>query len=669
MPGPSQIRNIGIIAHIDAGKTTLSERMLFYSQKIHRMGEVHDGAATMDFLPEEQGRGITIASACATCQWHGYSLNLIDTPGHVDFTMEVERSLRVLDGAIGVFCGVAGVESQSETVWRQSEKFGVPKIAFINKMDRSGADYAAALDSMRQRLGCTPLPLCAPLGEGENFAGVLDLVSEESLFFSPEDQGRTVTRRPQNSEERKLAEAWREQMLESLAEADEIFLARWIDGRFGQGEIRDAIRRACIARKVSPVFCGSALRNAGVQPLLDAVCAYLPSPLETGAPQDFAPGAPASALLFKVIVENGRPLSLLRVYSGTIMEGDMLYNLRSSRSERAARIYRMHADKREQMESAKCGEIAAVVGLAGGRTGDTYAQNLGTRPLAPIVASASVITIALEPLNADEAKTLDEALERYAIEDPTLRVTLDDDGGTRMLSGMGELHLEVVLERMRREYGISPRSGSPRIVQRESIEHEGAASAVFDRELGKDRHHGAVELAIRPRQRGEGNRVFFGGFLPPDPAEAQKILPWAMRQAVLDGIDDALESGPESGWPICDAEVEIRAVGREDGLTTLPGLSMAAGQALRQAIGKASSIVLEPLMNVEIDVPEENLGAALNLLAARGGKVEEVAEHAGTRLLKGLAPMRRLFGFSTDLRSATRGRAGLSISFCRFDRA
>ena len=669
MPGPSQIRNIGIIAHIDAGKTTLSERMLFYCQKIHRMGEVHDGAATMDFLPEEQERGITIASACTSCQWQNHSINLIDTPGHVDFTMEVERCLRVLDGAIGVFCGVAGVEPQSETVWRQSERFGLPKLAFINKLDRIGANFSGALQSMRQRLGCTPLPVCAPLGEGENFAGVLDLVSQESVFFSPQDQGRTVTRRPQNGAERQIAEPWREQMLESLAEADEIFLAKWIEGRFGEEEIHDAIRRATIAGKVTPVFCGSALRNAGVQPLLDAVCAYLPSPLDAGCAEAFAPDAHASALLFKVMVENGRPLSLLRVYSGALQEGDMLYNLRSGRPERATRIYRLHADRREPISSAGCGEIAAVVGLAAGRTGDTYAQDRAACPLAPIEASAPVITLALEPLNANEGKILDEALERYSIEDPTLRIGLDEDGGTRMLSGMGELHLEVIIERMRREYGISPRISSPRVVQRESVTREGTAAAVFDREVGREKQHGAVKLAIRPRSRGAGNRVFFGACLPSEPAEGTKALPEAMRQAVLDGIGDSLESGPSSGWPVCDVEVEVLDVEREEGLTTLPGLSMAAGQALRQAIAKARPVALEPLMKVEVVVPEENLGGALNLFTARGGKVEELSDHAGSRTLKGLAPMRRLFGFSTALRSATQGRAGLSMRFSRFDRA
>ena len=405
MPPISDIRNIGIIAHIDAGKTTLSERMLFYSRKIHRMGEVHDGAATMDYMPEEQERGITITSACTSCQWREKMINLIDTPGHVDFTIEVERSLRVLDGAVGVFCAVGGVEPQSETVWRQSEHFAVPKIAFVNKMDRLGADFEAALEAIRRRLQTNAVAVTAPLGQGESFAGVLDLISGETLTFDPADQGRTVLRVPFSPREATLAAPWRETLLEKLAEADDKFLELWMEGSFSREDVRAALRRATLSRALTPVLCGSALRNAGVQPVLDAVCDYLPSPLDVPAPvgRDVQgreeavepdPDAPPVALVFKVLMENGRKLSFLRLYAGQIREGDSLRNVTRKSDDRVGRIFRLHADRREQLESASAGEIAAVVGLRTAHTGETYAARARELVLESIEAYAPVLTLA-----------------------------------------------------------------------------------------------------------------------------------------------------------------------------------------------------------------------------------------------------------------------------------
>ena len=558
MPPISDIRNIGIIAHIDAGKTTLSERMLFYSRKIHRMGEVHDGAATMDYMPEEQERGITITSACTSCQWREKMINLIDTPGHVDFTIEVERSLRVLDGAVGVFCAVGGVEPQSETVWRQSEHFAVPKIAFVNKMDRLGADFEAALEAIRRRLQTNAVAVTAPLGQGESFAGVLDLISGETLTFDPADQGRTVLRVPFSPREATLAAPWRETLLEKLAEADDKFLELWMEGSFSREDVRAALRRATLSRALTPVLCGSALRNAGVQPVLDAVCDYLPSPLDVPAPVgrdaqgreeavEPDPDAPPVALVFKVLMENGRKLSFLRLYAGQIREGDSLRNVTRKSDDRVGRIFRLHADRREQLESASAGEIAAVVGLRTAHTGETYAARARELVLESIEAYAPVLTLALEPRNADEGKTLDEALARYVEEDPTFQVSLDDDSGTRMISGMGELHLDVLLERMRREYGISPRAGQPQVVLRETVRREAEAEAVFDKELGKEHHQGAVALRVAPLPRHTGNQVTVGDFLPADPQEARKILPPALLQAALDGVRDGLQSGELTG--------------------------------------------------------------------------------------------------------------------------
>lgn len=678
MSNISRIRNIGIIAHIDAGKTTLSERMLFYSRKIHRMGEVHDGAATMDYMPEEQERGITIMSACTTCQWNDHTINLIDTPGHVDFTIEVERSLRVLDGAVGVFCAVGGVEPQSETVWRQSEDFGVPKIAFINKMDRMGANFESVLEAMRQRLQANAVAVTVPLGQGEDFSAVLDLIHEECLTFDENDQGLTMGRTSFTAEQAALAAPWRELLLEKLAEADEDFLEPYLEGVYGINDIHAALRRATLARHITPVLCGSALRNAGVQPVLDAVCRWLPSPLDVPAPVGVDPqgkeitvppdpDAPAVALVFKVLLEENRKHSFIRVYAGRIHEGDNLRNATQHKDDRLGRLYRPHADRREQLEEAGAGEIVVAVGLRSAHTGETYTARERPLILESIEANAPVITLALEPRNADEGKVLDEALARYVEEDPTLRAQLDDDTGARMVSGMGELHLDVLLERMRREYGISPRAGNPQVVLRETIRKSADASVVFDRELGKEHHQGAVALRVSPRPRGSGNLVTVGDFLPADPAEARKLLPQIYLEAALEGVRDAMQSGEVTGYPVEDVEVVLTSVERREGLTTLPGSRMAAGQALREALAAASPVVMEPVMRVEIVVPDDFLGSSISLFNTCGGKVENLEDKGARKILSGTAPLRRLFGFSTSLRSATQGRAGLVLTFDRFD--
>lgn len=675
---PAAIRNIGIMAHIDAGKTTLSERMLFYTQKIHKLGEVHDGAATMDFLPEEQERGITITSACTTCHWEGKSINLVDTPGHVDFTMEVERCLRVLDGAVGVFCAVGGVEPQSETVWRQSEEFQIPKLAFVNKMDREGANFEAVLDSMRARLGANPVAVNIPLGQGQDFCGILDLINSERLTFDAASEGRLVKRQPFANAEEALAAPWREKLHEALAEADDAFMELWLEGAFTKKDVNVALRRAVVSRAVTPVLAGSALRNTGVQPLLDAIVAWLPSPLDTppaiggdakGKPCEIRPDAKAGpvALVFKVVMEGARKNAFIRLYSGTLTEGRSLCDARTGRVDRIGRLSRLHADRREQIEELGPGDIACVVGLREAQTGDTYCPKNELVTLEPIRAYAPVMTLALEPLNADEGKILDEALTRYAGEDPTLKFGVDEETGLRVLSGMGELHLDVTLERLAREYRIKPRAGEPQAVRRETVQATARALAAFDRELGKERHQGEVEVEISPRERGSGIEVT--DFLPEDEQEARKILPAPMRQAVREGIEDALQSGVISGWPVTDVAAHITMINRTEGVTTLPGLRMAAAQALREAMAKAAPVTLEPIMNVEIDTPEAFLGAVINLFNQNGGRVEDLSDHAGSKLVRGVAPLRKLFGFATRLRSATQGRAGFAITFRAFDLA
>ncbi len=675
----SKLRNIGIIAHIDAGKTTLTERILFYTRKIHRMGEVHEGTATMDFMPEEQERGITITSACTTCHWKDRVINIIDTPGHVDFTIEVERCLRVLDGAVGVFCAVAGVEPQSETVWRQSEQFGVPKLAFVNKMDRPGADFDRTVQAIRTRLGANAVPVTIPVGSGADFSGVIDLIRAKVLSFSEDDEGMTVSESAPEGDLKEACSKARDHMLESLADVDDVFMEKYLEGSVTEDDIRSAMRRAVLARTFTPVLAGSALGNKGVQPLLDAICDFLPSPCDLppvkgldakgeSVSVPLTEDGPFVGLVFKVVMEDGRKTAFLRVYSGRFDEGDSLTNVNRGKDDRVGRIYRLHADHREQLKSASAGDIVAVVGLRSAHTGETYAKGIDVR-LEAIESYAPVITLALEPRNADEGKVLDEALARYTEEDPTLLSHFDEETGMRTISGMGELHLDVTLERMRREYHISPRVGAPEVIMRETITGTGEGDCVFDRELGKVQHFGHVSVSVAPRPRGAGNTVKPGSFLPEDKIAAAKIIQKELLTAALEGATDALQSGDLTGYPVVDVAVTITGIERRDGVASEPGCRMAAAQALKQALAAASPVILEPVMNVTISCPEAELGSAISLFGTLGGKIDEMEDNSGQKVVHGTASLRKLFGFSTKLRSATQGRAGLVMSFSRFDRA
>lgn len=675
----SKLRNIGIIAHIDAGKTTLTERILFYTRKIHRMGEVHEGTATMDFMPEEQERGITITSACTTCHWKDRVINIIDTPGHVDFTIEVERCLRVLDGAVGVFCAVAGVEPQSETVWRQSEQFGVPKLAFVNKMDRPGADFDRTVQAIRTRLGANAVPVTIPVGSGADFSGVIDLIRAKVLSFSEDDEGMTVSESAPEGDLKEACSKARDHMLESLADVDDVFMEKYLEGSVTEDDIRSAMRRAVLARTFTPALAGSALGNKGVQPLLDAICDFLPSPCDLppvkgldakgeSVSVPLTEDGPFVGLVFKVVMEDGRKTAFLRVYSGRFDEGDSLTNVNRGKDDRVGRIYRLHADHREQLKSASAGDIVAVVGLRSAHTGETYAKGIDVR-LEAIESYAPVITLALEPRNADEGKVLDEALARYTEEDPTLLSHFDEETGMRTISGMGELHLDVTLERMRREYHISPRVGAPEVIMRETITGTGEGDCVFDRELGKVQHFGHVSVSVAPRPRGAGNTVKPGSFLPEDKIAAAKVIQKELLAAALEGATDALQSGDLTGYPVVDVAVTITGIERRDGVASEPGCRMAAAQALKQALAAASPVILEPVMNVTISCPEAELGSAISLFGTLGGKIDEMEDNSGQKVVHGTASLRKLFGFSTKLRSATQGRAGLVMSFSRFDRA
>ena len=666
------IRNIGIIAHIDAGKTTLSERILFYAGRIHRLGEVHEGTATMDFMPEEQERGITIASAVTSCQWLGHTVNLIDTPGHVDFTVEVERSLRVLDGAVGVFCAVSGVEPQSETVWRQSESYHVPKLAFVNKIDRLGADYAAVLQSMREKLGVNTLAVQAPDGEGSDFCGVFDLVRLERLVFDADSRGAEYTRLPLTPLELERVAPWREKMLETLADTDESVMNAYLSGTDIAPEVLDAaIRSAVIGLKLVPVFVGSALKNAGVQPLMDAVCAYLPSPLDvpqqagvdpaTHLPKSFPadPEAPLSALVFKVVMESGRKQSFLRIYSGCLTEGETVLNVTHGTEERVARLFRLHADRREKIEVAKAGEIVAAAGMRFGRTGDTLARKEDAILLEQIADYKPVISLAIEPKNAEEADKLDEVLQRYLLEDPTLTVARDADTGQVILSGMGELHLEVLLERMAREHGLKPRTGKPQVVCQETVTGAAEAQEEFHRELGEVLHYGAVRLGIEPLPRGSGQVVQF------ELDRAQ--YPQAWSEAVAEGLADGLNCGVLGGYPVQDVRVRVLDMPRREGESSAAGYRMAAAMTLRRALAEASPMLLEPIMWVEVSAPDAFIGEVVGLLGSKGAKIENIQDRGGQKLVQAFAALGQLFGFSTVLRSATQGRASFVMKFAKFD--
>jgi len=668
----STLRNIGIIAHIDAGKTTLTERILYYSGRIHRIGEVHEGTATMDYMPEEQERGITITSAVTTCPWRDCLVNIIDTPGHVDFTIEVERSLRVLDGAVGVFCGVSGVQPQSETVWRQSEHYRVPKIAFVNKLDRPGADFSAVLESITTRLRAKPLALTVPDGEGPELRGIFDLIDEKRLVFDQADQGVEFAVFDWTDEERAHLAPWREKVLEAAAEEDDALMERYLSGEvLAPAEIRAALRKATLGMRLVPVLAGSALKNVGVQPVMDAICHYLPGPAEVPPAEGLdpvtkrrksfpvSPDAPLSALAFKVSLDSGRKLVLMRLYSGMLQAGDTVYNSTRGVRERVARLFKLHAGRKEQVEQALAGEIVAAAGMKDARTGDTLCQENDPVVLERIGDYRPVISVAIEPRNSEESGKLDEVLEKYLMEDPTLAVKRDEETGQVVLSGMGELHLEVILERMSREFGLAPRSGKPQVVYQETVGGRAEAFEEFHRELGEVMHYGGVRLSVEPLTRDSGRDVVLE-------VDGQ-TCPAAWLEAVVEGVSDGLQSGVIKGYPVQDVRVRVLDLARREGESSPAGYRMAAAMALKKALAGAQPLLLEPIMWVEIGVPDDFVGEVVGLLGAKGAKIENLFDRAGQKVIQALAPLSPLFGFSTDLRSATQGRAGFVMKFSRFD--
>jgi elongation factor G len=666
-----RIRNIGIIAHIDAGKTTVTERFLFHSGTIHKVGEVHDGETQMDWMPQERERGITITAAATTFGWRDHELHLIDTPGHVDFTIEVERSLRVLDGAVAVFCGVGGVEPQSETVWRQADKFGVPRIAFVNKMDRVGADFRRVVDEIRDRLGAPTLPLQLPIGAEDSFRGVVDLVHMDAVTFdgAVDDSG---TRGPIPTELTEAAAAARERLVESLADIDDGIAEKYLEETgLEPTELLAAVRRGCIEMRCVPVLAGSALRNKGIQPLLDAVIDYLPSPRDlppiTGTdPRDGSLTArspddaqPLAALAFKVAMDEGRKVVFLRVFSGVLDAGMSVYNARMDSMEKVARLFQLHADRRRRLDRAGAGSIVAAAGLKLATTGDTLSTEAAPLLLERIDSYEPVISIAIEPKTRAGRKKLDFALAKMADEDPTFRVREDEETGQTLISGMGELHLEIVVDRLKREYAVEASVGKPQVVFRETIEMRAEAEVTFDRKLKEADLYGKVGCRVEPRARAAGVVIRSG-------LDAAIEIPQPIVNAALAGLSEAAESGPD-GYPLEDLQATLLSVEYRDGAEPEIGVKVAAADAFRRAVADASPLRLEPVMSVEVAVGEDYLGSVIGDLKARRAHVNDISQRGDSRVIEALVGLRNMFGYSTDLRSLTKGRATFTMSFHAYD--
>ncbi len=667
------IRNIGIVAHIDAGKTTTTERILYYSGKVHKMGEVHDGNTVMDWMPQEQERGITITSAATTCFWKDRQINIIDTPGHVDFTAEVERSLRVLDGAVGVFCAVGGVQPQSETVWRQANKYGVPRIAFINKMDRTGAGFDRVVREMREKLQAAVVPLQIPWGSEEHFRGVIDLVRMKALTFDEDSLGAKVAAQDIPGELAAAAQNAREALLEAVAETDEALLNAYLDeGDLSVEALQAGIRQATVANRMVPVLCGTSLRNKGVQPLLDAVVDYLPSPLDVPAVKGRHPKTeegleratsdfePLCALAFKVATDPfvGK-LIFMRVYSGELKKAANVWNPRTQKRERVMRLIRLHANQREEIETLYAGEIGAIAGIKGVGTGDTLCAEQKPIVLERIHFPEPVVSMAIEPKTQADKEKMQAALGDLADEDPTFRVGKDAETGQTIIQGMGELHLEILRDRMLREFKVQANAGRPMVAYRETITQAGRAEFAFDRELGGKRHFAMVGLSLEKNERGSGNVVDF--------SVSSDSIPHDFRSVVEEGIRDGLSTGVLGNFPLVDIRVSVVSGQWHPVDSSEIAFRSAASMSLREAVSAARPALLEPIMALEIVTPEEHLGDVLGDLNMRRGQVKDVAQRDGTRVVEAWVPLAELFGYATTLRSLTRGRAGYTMEPSRFD--
>ena len=669
-----KLRNIGIIAHIDAGKTTTTERVLYYTGKSHKIGEVHEGSATMDWMEQEQERGITITSAATTCFWRNHQINIIDTPGHVDFTAEVERSLRVLDGAIGVFCAVGGVEPQSETVWRQATKYKVPRIGFVNKMDRTGANFVSVVKQMKERLNANPVPLQIPVGAENEFLGVVDLITRKANIYSDaKGKGEKFDVVDIPADLADMAAHYREKLLEAAADVDEALMERYLGGEdIGEEELRAAIRRGALELKFTPVLCGAAFKNKGVQQLLDAVVYYLPSPADvppvTGVNPNTQeavelqadPGAPLSALAFKIMTDPfvGQ-LAYVRVYSGKLVSGSYVYNSTKNQRERVGRLLRMHANKREEVQEVCAGDIAAAIGLKKTFTGDTLCPEDKPVILESITFPEPVISIAIEPKTKAEQEKLSDCLVKLAQEDPTFEVRVDPETNQTIISGMGELHLEILVDRMRREFNLDVHVSKPQVAYRETISKPVQHEYKYVKQTGGRGQYGHVVIEVEPREPGQGfefvNKIV-GGAIP------KEYIP-----AVQKGIEEAMDRGILCGYPVVDVGVTLVDGSYHEVDSSEMAFKICASIAFKEACQKGRPVLLEPVMDVEVVTPEEFMGEVIGNLNAKRGKIKELSERAGAKVIRAEVPLAGMFGYSTDLRSATQGRANYSMEFSKYD--
>ena len=662
-------RNIGIMAHIDAGKTTTTERMLYFTGKVHRIGEVHDGAATMDYMVQEQERGITITSAATTCIWKGHRINIIDTPGHVDFTVEVERSLRVLDGAVGVFCSVGGVQPQSETVWRQADRYGVPRIAFINKMDRVGADFYRGVNMIRERLDANPIPVQIPIGAEDSFNGIIDLLTMTAYFY----EGENMTEGEIPEEYRDKAEEMREEMLESLADLDDELMEIVLEGEEPTVEqIKKVIREATIAVKMTPVFCGSAFKNKGVRLLLDGVVDYLPSPIDVPAIGGWDPDTeedtvressdeePFSALAFKIVTDPyvGR-LTFFRVYSGTLKSGSYVYNSSKDKKERMGRLLQMHADKREDIDECYSGDILAAVGLKFTSTGDTLCSYEHPVVLESMDFPEPVIDVAIEPKTTADQEKMSLALQKLSEEDPTFRVHTDHETGQTIISGMGELHLDIIVDRLLREFRVDANVGKPQVAYRETIRKPASANSRFVRQSGGHGQYGHCVVDFEPGEPGSGfvfESKIVGGVVP-----KEYISP------IEEGIKEAMENGFLAGFPMVDLKATLVDGSYHEVDSSEMAFKVAGSMAFKEAAAKASAVLLEPVFKLEVVVPEEYMGDVIGDINSRRGRLEGMEAEKGMQTIRGYVPLSEMFGYATDLRSKTQGRGTYVMQFAHYE--
>ncbi len=667
-----KVRNIGIMAHIDAGKTTTTERILYYTGVTYKMGEVHEGTAVMDWMAQEQERGITITSAATTCSWKDHRINIIDTPGHVDFTIEVERALRVLDGAVAVFDAAAGVEPQSETVWRQANKYGVPRIAFMNKMDKLGADFFMSVNSMIERLGANPVPIQIPIGTEENFRGPIDIVKMRAFYFDDETLGAKFVEDEIPDEYRAQAEEYRDKMLEALADVDENIMEKYLNGEeISEAEIKAALRKGTVELKLTPVICGSAFKNKGVQLLLDAIVDYLPSPLDIPPVKGKTPDGeeairkasddePFAALAFKVMTDPyvGQ-LTYLRIYSGVLTAGSYVYNSSKNKKERIGRLLKMHANKREEIKEVRAGDIAAAVGLKYTLTGDTLCDEAHPIILESIEFPEPVISIAIEPKTKADQEKLSQALMKLAQEDPSFRVTYDEETGQTLISGMGELHLEIIVDRLVREFKVGANVGKPQVAYRETIKMPSKAEGKFIRQTGGRGQYGHVVIEIEPLGKGKGfefvNKIV-GGVIP------KEYIP-----AVEKGIKEAMESGVVAGYPVVDVRAVLYDGSYHEVDSSEMAFKIAGSMAFKEAAKKAQPVLLEPIMAVEVVTPEEYMGDVIGDLNSRRGKVQSMEKRGNAQVIKALVPLAEMFGYATDLRSKTQGRATYTMQFSHYE--